>query len=157
MSHQATYSMPLVRPLTLEYLKKGRLQRFFCWLTYRRKWRLEEDFHFFCPVVNRWAVVPKGFEFDFASVPKAFHWLLSPTGLLLMASIPHDYLYRYGGLMVKETCQSTIGTEFLACTRQQSDLIFLKLGASHLGGSKTHRLAWFILRLFGWCNWKGDS
>ena len=39
--------------------------------------------------------VPKGFVTDFASIPKAFRWLLGPTGRYSGASVLHDYLYWY--------------------------------------------------------------
>ena len=53
--------------------------------------------------VNRWKLtkdwsiygytVPKGFEFNGASVPKSLQWIVSPDGVLLVPSILHDYMY----------------------------------------------------------------
>ncbi len=41
--------------------------------------------------------IPKGFETDFASVPRFLWWLIAPTDYpLLRASLLHDYLYRTG-------------------------------------------------------------
>lgn len=37
-------------------------------------------------------VVPKGFETDFASVPKLFTWLVPPYGLYTKAAVLHDFL-----------------------------------------------------------------
>lgn len=50
-------------------------------------WRLEQDFH------NPWQVVPKGFEFDGASVPQALWGFLDPAGEAFEAACVHDYLY----------------------------------------------------------------
>jgi len=41
-------------------------------------------------------VVPMGFQHDFASVPRALWWFISPIDLGL-ASIFHDWLYRESG------------------------------------------------------------
>jgi len=49
-------------------------------------------------------VVPKGFVTDFASVPRALHSMIGPTGRYTNAAIVHDYLF---------WTQS--------CTRKQSD------------------------------------
>lgn len=51
---------------------------------------LDEDL-----IVGTW-VVPKGFETDFASVPKIFWNILPPIGLYAQAAIVHDYLYQTG-------------------------------------------------------------
>ena len=41
--------------------------------------------------------IPRGFVTDFASVPRALWWLVSPTDYsVLRASLLHDYLYRTG-------------------------------------------------------------
>jgi Protein of unknown function (DUF1353) len=53
-------------------------------------WELAEPLNY---VGNRDTfVVPKGFQTDFASVPRAFVWLLPRYGRYTKASILHDYL-----------------------------------------------------------------
>ncbi len=41
--------------------------------------------------------VPQGFEFDLASVPRAFWSLIAPFELSIAAPLLHDFLYRYRG------------------------------------------------------------
>ena len=52
-----------------------------------RWWRLEEDFQ------TPWQTVPKGFEFDGASVPQALWSFLAPAGEAMEAACVHDYFY----------------------------------------------------------------
>jgi len=40
--------------------------------------------------------VPADFLTDFASIPRIFHWLYSPTGPWGKAAVIHDYLYQTG-------------------------------------------------------------
>ena len=56
-------------------------------------------------------VIPKGFETDFASVPRLLHVLLPRMGRYTVASVVHDYIYR---------------TPSLGYTRYEADNIFLK-------------------------------
>lgn len=42
--------------------------------------------------------VPKGYETDFASVPRMFWGLIPPLGAYARPAIIHDYLYDAGGL-----------------------------------------------------------
>ena len=43
---------------------------------------------------GRWVVVPKGFQTDGASVPRALWSAIPPTGLHFNAAVIHDCLYR---------------------------------------------------------------
>ena len=47
-------------------------------------------------------VIEKGFEFDGASVPKFLAMWLSPTGVLLMGGLVHDYGYNCGELTIAD-------------------------------------------------------
>ena len=62
------------------------------WLLGRRRWQVSKDFHYELNGVKY--VIPKGFSFDGASVPK-FLQLLSPVGVLLLGGLIHDYAYKY--------------------------------------------------------------
>ena len=73
-------------------------KRLFRWLLYTRKWEFSEDWYF--KLNNKiWIKIPKGFIFDGASIPKLFRFLLSPTGILFIPGIIHDYGYRYNKLI----------------------------------------------------------
>lgn len=65
-----------------------------------RRWRLARDFvvHIRMRVRETDALevqsltIPKGFETDFASVPRIFHSIFPPTGRYGVAALVHDYL-----------------------------------------------------------------
>ncbi len=48
----------------------------------------------FCYVTDKGEIIriPVGFKTDFASVPTAFSWLVSRTGIYNEATVVHDYL-----------------------------------------------------------------
>ena len=59
-----------------------------------RRWQLIEDWYY--EFGNGRGMIPKGFIFDGASIPKFFRRLYGATGYLFLASIPHDYGYKKG-------------------------------------------------------------
>ena len=80
--------------------------------------------------------VPVGFLTDFASVPRAFWWLLPRWGRYGNAAVIHDFLYWEQGR-----------------TRKEADRIFLE-GMEVLGVSGLIRYTLFAaVRLFGWLGW----
>lgn len=86
----------------------------------------------------RWRVeVPRGFETDFASVPRVLWWLVPPCGPWAPAALVHDYLYR---------------VEWASVTRAEADAVF-RVGMVEGGcGRATAWAMWLAVRLFGgWC------
>jgi hypothetical protein len=45
-------------------------------------------------------LIPRGFIFDGASIPKLLRGLLSPTGLLFIPGLLHDYAYKHNQLLM---------------------------------------------------------
>jgi hypothetical protein len=74
------------------------LQRVGRWLRYTRHWRFSEDWYFRL-FDGGWAKIPNDFVLDGASIPKLFRFLLSPSGVLFIASCFHDYGYKYDKLI----------------------------------------------------------
>lgn len=58
-----------------------------------RTWTVLRPFVFRGPVSGRF-VVPRGFQTDFASIPRVFWRVLPPTGRYGKAAVVHDFLYR---------------------------------------------------------------
>ena len=58
-------------------------------------WEMNENYRYYSDVVCEWITVPKGFVFDFASIPKlAWSIVGAPaTGLHRFAAVVHDYIY----------------------------------------------------------------
>ena len=65
------------------------------YLVSEKKWRLEEAYSY-RDGAHR-ITVPEQFEFDLASIPRLFWWLIAPFELSVAAPLLHDFLYRYRG------------------------------------------------------------
>jgi hypothetical protein len=59
------------------------------------RWRLEAEYAY--RDAETTITIPKGFEFDLSSVPRALWWLIAPFDLSVAAPLLHDFLYLYGG------------------------------------------------------------
>lgn len=80
--------------------------------------------------------VPEGFIVNGASVPKFLRDIISPTGELFRASVPHDYFY-----------SSKI------VSRWKADKIFRKIVLDDTGNHFLAWGAWAGVRCVGWRNW----
>lgn len=107
--------------------------------------------------------VPKGFEYDGASVPRIC-WSLTgirPDGLIRAAATIHDFLYEHQGQLPAESFLSTtkfMGSEMKPVnktwSRKQSDQLFARL-LREKGVSKIRRrLAYIAVRVFGGFAWR---
>ena len=76
------------------------------WLLGVRHWELAEDFNY--TLNDKDYVIPAGFKFDGASIPKFLHPFFSPVGVLLMGGLVHDYAYKYETLLMKNK-KETLG------------------------------------------------
>lgn len=146
-------SMPVIRPLPIETKGKSFFKRLFVWLTSIRRWEVVEDWHFTIPDGNR-IVIPSGFIFDGASIPRFLWGLLSPVGLLLVPGLIHDYGYKHNMLIrilgdgSKESFRHGAGQKYF-------DQLFLDVAKQVNGMSIIDYLAWLSLRLFGRFAWNG--
>ena len=72
--------------------------------------------HFFrCITSKGLFIVPTGFKTDLASIPKAFHAILSPLGEYAPAAVFHDWAY------------SRQSNGYFPADRKAADAIFLEL------------------------------
>ncbi len=93
------------------------------------------------------------FEFDGASIP--LPWLVSlltigilrPLGVLLIASIVHDYAFRHGYLWVKKQSEEP---EKVAIERHMADRLFKDIIKVVNGNSTVGFLGWYFVRLGFW-------
>lgn len=80
--------------------------------------------------------VPKGFVFDFSSIPRALWWLISPTELGDVGPLSHDHSYR-----TKNKTRKAADEQFLADMKAD-------------GIAKWKRnAAYSAVRAFGWMSW----
>ena len=63
------------------------------WLTSTRNWEITKDWKY--NINGNKYVIPAGFQFDGASIPKFLRTFFSPVGVLLMGGLVHDYMYKY--------------------------------------------------------------
>ncbi len=148
-------TMPILIPLPIETKGKGPFLAIWIWFRSTRNWIFESDWDFYCPNIDKTIVIPKGFIFDGASVPKRLRGYLSPVGLLLVPGIVHDFGYRYDYLWVRrkdgcvEKWSQNMGRHFW-------DDVFFKVGNYVNGVFIINFLAWVALILGGWFAWRGN-
>ena len=139
--------MPHMQPITIPTDGKGFWSAIWMWLTGSRQWTVAKDFLFKLDEVQY--VIPKGFQFDGASIPKFLHTWLSPTGVLLMGGLVHDYAYKYATL--KKKGKGTWGK----MNQKQADIMFRDINIEQNGFHFLNYLAYWALRVGGFMAWNG--
>ena len=140
--------MPHMKPITIETKSKGFFGGIWMWIATSRKWEITSDFLF--TIDNTNYVIPKGFIFDGASVPKYFRSWLSPMGVLLVGGLVHDYGYKYQTLLYASK-KSGNGIQ----TQKSMDEIFRDINICVNGFYVLNYLAYYALRLGGFMAWNG--
>ncbi len=109
--------MPHMKPIPIPTKDKGFWGGIWTWLMVTRRWEITKDFHY--SINNQDLVIPKGFIFDGASVPKFLRSWLSPMGVLLIGGLVHDYGYKYETFLRKgkKTCYGLL-------RQKKMDIIF---------------------------------
>lgn len=143
--------MPKMSPLPIETASKGFWKGVWLWLMGVRQWEIVEDWYFY--LEGQQYVVPAGFQFDGASVPKFLATFLSPVGVLLMGGLVHDYAYKYATLRKATKKYSDIGP----ITQQQADVYFRDICIEVNGFKVLNYLAYWSLRLAGFVAWNGHK
>ncbi len=98
--------MPLLTPVSIPTKNQDSVYK--KWLIYFysvRKWKLMENWKYELVAddgKSNTIIIPKGFVFDGASIPRIFWFFLSPIGLLLIPALIHDYGYKYNQLWTIE-------------------------------------------------------
>jgi len=101
-------------------------------------WLLKESFFYW--EGEELEEIPAGFVFDFASIPRLFWNIVSPTELGDTAPLKHDWKYRnIGG------------------NRAEVDRTFLRDMASDNIKPWKRNAAYFFVRLFGWRSWNSGT
>jgi len=140
--------MPKLQPIAIPTAGKGFWGAIWMWLMGTRNWTVAEDWVF--RMEGDWYVIPAGFTFDGASIPKFLHTWLSPTGVLLMGGLVHDFAYKYETLLKNtKTKKKTIGN----ITQKKADLIFRDINIEQNGFHLLNKLAYWALRIGGFVAW----
>ncbi len=147
--------MPTLKPLPIELKNNWLIFKMFSWLRTIRQWEIMADWLFVLPN-GETIVIPKGFIFDGASIPRPFWFLLPPTGLLLIPGLIHDFAYRYNYLwLVNEKNGQKYYSKYEYNSGQKYwDMLFRQISVSVNGMVYIDRFAWYSLSIFGWVAWK---
>ena len=127
------YPMPRLEPVPLPTRGKPWYKRGWIWLTKNPQWILVENYVFPGEIL-----IPEGFIFDGASVPRPFWWFATPGGNLLVGALYHDYGYRYNPGNKKRKFWDD---KFRKINLEITDLHFLC------------RVSWLAVRIAAWARW----
>ena len=144
-------NMPKMSPLPIATKDKGFFKGVWMWLMGTRHWEIVEDWRF--EVNGQKHVIPAGFQFDGASVPKFLATFLSPVGVLLMGGLVHDYIYKYATLLKDTKKRPNCGV----MTQKEADILFRDICIEVNGFKVLNYLAYWSLRLAGFVAWNGHT
>ena len=140
--------MPHLKPIPIKTKGKGFWKAIVMWLLSTRNWELIEDWKY--NIDGKEYIIPKGFQFDGASIPKFLRTFFSPVGVLLMGGLVHDYAYKYKTLL-EVNKKKTMGE----LTQKRADEIFRDINIIVNGFYTMNYLAYWSLRIGGFVAWNG--
>lgn len=147
--------MPLLRPQLL-----NKSQKLCDCFSKRRIWKLEEDWLF--TYKGDTFIINAGFLFDGASIPSCFNCWRSPTGILFISALIHDWGYQNAYFLKvidknKEATNDTLKTKSkiqrtskMHKSRNEIDVIFREISKDNVFFAY---ITYIILYLFGWIAW----
>ena len=140
--------MPKLQPVPIATKGKGFWKGIVMWLLSTRNWVLTDDWKY--NIDGNEYVIPAGFQFDGASIPKFLRTFFSPVGVLLIGGLVHDYAYKYKTLL-KINKKDTMGE----IDQKKADEIFRDINIIVNGFYTMNRLAYWSLRIGGFVAWNG--
>ena len=140
--------MPHIKPLPIKTKGKGFWKAIVMWLLSTRNWELTQDWKYNLDGTDY--VIPKGFTFDGASIPKFLRTFFSPVGVLLIGGLVHDYMYKY------THCKPVSAKgALLVVDQKKADQIFRDINIVVNGFYSMNNLAYWSLRIGGFVAWNG--
>ncbi len=139
---------PELKPLAIKTKGKGFWKGIAMWLLSTRNWELTKDWKY--NIDGTEYVIPAGFQFDGASIPKFLRTFFSPVGVLLIGGLVHDYAYKYKTLLEVDK-KKTAGE----LTQKRADEIFRDINIIVNGFYSMNYLAYWSLRIGGFVAWNG--
>jgi hypothetical protein len=142
--------MPKLQPFAIKTQRFSFYSKLWRLLFRKRQWQIVEDWHYKLPN-KRVIIIPKGFVFDGSSFPALVWLFFSPTGLLLIPVILHDFCFTYNYLWMKQN-----GHVFKF---KKGDGFFKWSALIRNVGIERNELLlidyfmWLICISFGWVNW----
>ena len=140
--------LPHLQPVKISTKGKGFWKGIIMWLLSTRNWVITKDWKYKINDVEY--VIPAGFQFDGASIPKFLRTFFSPVGVLLIGGLVHDYMYKY------TACKPlTKKGSLLVVDQKRADQIFRDINIEVNGFYFMNYLAYWSLRLGGFVAWNG--
>ena len=140
--------LPHLQPIPIKTKGKGFWKGIIMWLLGTRSWTIIKDFKYTINGTNY--VIPKGFSFDGASIPKFLRTFFSPVGVLLIGGLVHDYMYKYSACKPADK-----KGQLLLVDQKKADQIFRDINIEVNGFYFMNYLAYWSLRLGGFVAWNG--
>ena len=139
---------PLMKPIPIKTKGKGFFKMILMWLLGVRHWEIAKDFEY--ELNGNKYVIPAGFIFDGASIPKFLRTFFSPVGVLLIGGLVHDYMYKYSACKPADK-----KGQLLLVDQKKADQIFRDINIEVNGFYFMNYLAYWSLRLGGFVAWNG--
>ena len=139
--------LPHLQPIKISTKGKGFWKGIVMWLLSTRNWKITKDWKY--RMNGNEYIIPAGFQFDGASIPKFLRTFFSPVGVLLVGGLVHDYMYKYAAL--KRTGKGGL----LLVDQKKADQIFRDINIEVNGFYFMNYLSYWSLRLGGWVAWNG--
>jgi hypothetical protein len=140
--------LPHLQPVKISTKGKGFWKGIIMWLLSTRNWVTTKDWKYKINDVEY--VIPAGFQFDGASIPKFLRTFFSPVGVLLIGGLVHDYMYKY------TACKPLNKKDpLLLVDQKKADQIFRDINIEVNGFYFMNYLAYWSLRLGGFVAWNG--
>ena len=140
--------LPHLQPIKISTKGKGFFKGIVMWLLSTRNWKITKDWKY--RYNGNEYIVPAGFQFDGASIPKFLRTFFSPVGVLLVGGLVHDYMYKYA-CMKRTDKKSTL----LIVDQKKADEIFRDINIEVNGFYLMNYLAYWSLRIGGFIAWNG--
>ena len=140
--------MPSLQPVPIKTKGKGFWKGIAMWLLGTRNWVLNKDWKY--EINGERYVIPAGFQFDGASIPKFLRTFFSPVGVLLIGGLVHDYMYKYTACKPADKSGS-----LLLVDQKKADQIFRDINIEVNGFYFMNYLAYWSLRIGGFVAWNG--
>ena len=140
--------LPHLQPVKISTKGKGFWKGIVMWLLSTRNWVITKDWKY--KINDAEYVIPAGFQFDGASIPKFLRTFFSPVGVLLIGGLVHDYMYKYAA------CKpSTEGAPLVLVDQKRADQIFRDINIEVNGFYSMNYLSYWSLRIGGFVAWNG--
>ena len=140
--------LPHLQPVRIPTKGKGFWKGIIMWLLSTRNWVIIKDWKYKMNGVEY--IIPAGFQFDGASIPKFLRTFFSPVGVLLIGGLVHDYMYKY------TACKPVNKKDaLLVVDQKRADQIFRDINIEVNGFYFMNYLAYWSLRLGGFVAWNG--